>query len=107
MALLINSGADMNAETKRGYNPLIAACALGHLACMRVLLGRGADVNYETRFGHTPLLRAAAEGRAVCVEELVAAGASESPCFPTQNEWMKLLLHKFHVVLSILTLVGC
>ena len=53
--LLIEHGANLNAQDNNGNTPLYDACWYGYLEIVQSLLNRGADVTMETAKGITPL----------------------------------------------------
>ena len=74
--LLLENGADINAQTRDGYTPLTMACRGCHWDTARVLIDNGAGVNIETGNGYTALIFASSEGRLEIVEALIAKGAN-------------------------------
>lgn len=72
--LLIERGADVNAATKTGGTPLMAAVAKGRLELVKLLLAHGADPN-PTGGKQAPLHVAVKNGCLECVRALVEAGA--------------------------------
>ena len=52
---LVQSGADVNAQDKDKYTPLLCAVNRGHYAAALFLLHHGADPNAQHDFGNTPL----------------------------------------------------
>jgi ankyrin repeat protein len=87
---LIGLGASVDAATLQGWNPLMAACAGGHVEIVRLLLDRKANVVAETDGfrmlqspngssipgGDTPLLVAAYAGNPQIARMLVDSGAT-------------------------------
>lgn len=55
---LLNSGANVNAKTKQGSTPLLAAIDMRQSKIVKLLLDRGADVNQKDSEGWTPLMYA-------------------------------------------------
>ncbi len=55
IALLLQSGADVNASGPDGWTPLHAAARMGHFEIVRELLERGADAERLTANGETAL----------------------------------------------------
>ena len=53
--LLIDKGADVNAKTESGRNPLHSAAMEGHKEIAELLITKGADVNAKDEDGRTPL----------------------------------------------------
>ena len=74
-AALISCGGDVNATSRDGVTPLMAAAGSGKGQCVRLLIDRGADVNYKTSDGETALADAVQQKRADVVAILRAAGA--------------------------------
>jgi ankyrin repeat protein len=54
VVLLINSGADVNAQGDLGYTPLHHAASRGSLEIAKKLIASGADVRLKNEFGQTP-----------------------------------------------------
>jgi cytohesin len=73
--LLLDHGADINAQDGEGYTALTFAVANGHRAVMELLLARKANLEVKTREGLTPLMLAALDGRLGFVRTLLNAGA--------------------------------
>ena len=72
---LLDTGADVNAESSSG-TPLMLAAARDNVPLVEHLLRRGADVNVAPRQGLTALFMAAAVGVGLpCVRALIAGGA--------------------------------
>jgi ankyrin repeat protein len=53
--VLLEKGADVNAQNGYGYSALIMAAAKGHLDQVKSLLAKGADVNLKNDKGRTAL----------------------------------------------------
>jgi hypothetical protein len=74
--LIIEAGADVNAQDARGRTPLMAAVQSRDLATLRALIESGADVNARDKMQSTALLRSAgAFGQLELVRLLLAEGA--------------------------------
>jgi ankyrin repeat protein len=84
--LLLEAGADPNAENRRGATPLHYACdprptsrdtwdSAAQAAVIDCLAAHGADVNHGDRGGATPLHRAVRARSAAAVRQLLALGA--------------------------------
>ena len=73
--LLIEKGADANAEDKYKRTPLHLAAMSGHLEVVRLLTGKGADATAEDTNKRTPLLLAAKNGHLDVVGLLIEKGA--------------------------------
>lgn len=77
--LLLNKGADVNAQDNDSQAPLYEACLVGNLEGVRLLLEHGADVNDgEDVFGRTALHAAVTKGNLDIVKLLVEKGADLS-----------------------------
>ena len=75
MQMLIQSGADVNAQTKSGDSALMKGSANGYKECVSLLLEAGADVNAQTKSGDSALMKGSANGYKECVSLLLEAGA--------------------------------
>eukprot|EP00094_Tigriopus_californicus_P009181 TCALIF_08851-PA protein Name:"Similar to Ankrd17 Ankyrin repeat domain-containing protein 17 (Mus musculus)" AED:0.38 eAED:0.38 QI:0/0.53/0.37/0.75/1/1/16/0/2553 len=73
--LLINHGANVNAQSQSGNTPLMHACAGGHEAVVKALLDAGANVEDHNENGHTPLMEAASAGHVKVARILLSFGA--------------------------------
>ena len=74
MDLLLNNGADITANDRKGWTGLHEAAFRGHLEVTRILLRAGIDVSIRNFFGETALHRAAVGGAASVARELVGHG---------------------------------
>lgn len=72
---LLERGARIDAQNRRGYSPLMAAAQGGHGEVVRLLLEKGANPNLATRNGDTALLYAAMFADAETVRALLERGA--------------------------------
>ncbi|ULH16287.1 ankyrin repeat domain-containing protein [Deinococcus sp. KNUC1210] len=71
--LLLNAGADPNAQQQGGFTPLLSAVQNGNLELLDLLIKRGADVSAVTADGRSAL-DLAQEGGQVAVIERLRAG---------------------------------
>ncbi len=89
--LLINAGANPNAETRYGLTPLIQAAMNGNSEMISMLLDAGADANAMTPAGDNAILNASKTGAAEGVLALIEAGANvnsrDSYLFQTPLMW--------------------
>jgi ankyrin repeat protein len=72
---LIQRGADVNLQDRRGRSPLIAAVLMNRIDSAGLLLAAGADVNRQDRHGATALFYAADAGFFELAELLLKRGA--------------------------------
>ena len=75
-ALVLKSGADVDARNEAGDMPLHVAARYGHDEVARVMLAANATVNARSISGLTPLHVAAEHGRFPVVKRLLAARAA-------------------------------
>lgn len=75
---LLEQGARIDAQNRRGYTALMAAAQGGHTELVRSLLERGANPNLATRNGDTALIYAAMFGNTEMIRALLEAGAASS-----------------------------
>ena len=76
VGVLLDSGADVNYENKKGNTALIYASICGHTEVVKLLLYYGADTERrEQKIGVTALSIAAAKGYAEIVDLLLENGA--------------------------------
>jgi ankyrin repeat protein len=73
--LLLEHGADINAQNQAGRTPLHRASFNGAVEVVRLLLEHGADVEVKDKYGKTALQLAAREGRDEVVKLLRERGA--------------------------------
>ncbi|XP_060085355.1 myotrophin-like [Ylistrum balloti] len=69
LKLLIEKGADVNAEDKHGMTPLLAAIYENHVECVKVLVENGASRNGKTLQGQSYSEIASAEVKKLLAEE--------------------------------------
>ena len=60
-ALLIATGAEVNAKDEDAWTPLFFATGLRHKELVALLIAKGADVNAKDEVGKTPLDQASGE----------------------------------------------
>lgn len=77
VAVLLDAGADINAQDEVGRTALMEACVAFKKDVIRHLIERGADVNLCDNNGCTALMRAAYGGYVSLVEDLLANGADK------------------------------
>ncbi len=73
--MLVEKGADVNAKSSKGHNPMSYASRFGHLRIVQYLLNHGAEVNITNNNKWTPLLKAARGGHLEVVDYLLAHDA--------------------------------
>ncbi len=72
---LIDSGADIHAQDKKGFSVLTHAARTGNVTVVKNLVSQGADVNVKSPKGITPLYAAAINGNNGIIEFLLSQGA--------------------------------
>jgi len=84
MQLLLNKGANVDAQSPQGFTALMLLCTASNLRndaltecnhAARLLLTKGADVNHTNMFGTTPLMFSAHRGVYELVTTLIDSGA--------------------------------
>ena len=88
--MLLEAGADMNAENQDRSTALMFAAHNGHLEVVQVLLEAGADKNAAKQDGATALMLAAEDGHLEVVQLLLEAGADKNAA--TQDGTTALML---------------
>jgi ankyrin repeat protein len=73
--LLLEHGADANAQDLHKRTPLFVASKIGHVEVARVLLEHGADTEVRDWRGYNPLLWASETGHTELVSDLLKYGA--------------------------------
>ena len=76
--LLLENGADVNAQDKGGLIPLHNSSSYGHLDIAALLIRYNTVVNATDKWGFTPLHEAAQKGRTQLCSLLLAHGADSS-----------------------------
>jgi hypothetical protein len=74
---LLARGVDVNARSKNGSTPLMAAVQSGQSEIVRLLLGKGADASVKAANGGTALALGLKRGDAAIIQALKDAGATE------------------------------
>ena len=75
VTMLLEKGADVNAEDDYGITALMCASENGHTEIVSMLLEKGADVNAECDEGRTALMWASVYGHTEIVSMLLEVGA--------------------------------
>ncbi|KAM0235337.1 hypothetical protein ACHAP5_009732 [Fusarium lateritium] len=78
MEMLVESGAELDTMTDRGYTPLSLAIDCGNRSVVELLISKGADIHLADNHGMTPLHRASQLGHLKIVEQLIEHGAEIS-----------------------------
>jgi ankyrin repeat protein len=76
ISLLLEKGANVNAQSKYGSTPLDSACYNGYDAVVALLLENGADIHAKNDNGQMPLHTACFYGHAAVVSILLEKGAN-------------------------------
>ena len=72
---LLDTGTDVNTESRLGETPLLDASTEGHATIVRLLLDRGTNVNKEDHRNQTPSSAVSSGGHEVIVRLLLDRGA--------------------------------
>ncbi|KAL0162837.1 hypothetical protein M9458_042233, partial [Cirrhinus mrigala] len=74
VAELVNYGANVNAQSQKGFSPLYMAAQENHLEVVKYLLEHGANQSLPTEDGFTPLAVALQQGHENVVALLINYG---------------------------------
>ncbi|XP_060563845.1 M-phase phosphoprotein 8-like isoform X2 [Ruditapes philippinarum] len=94
--LLIEHGADINAQMNNGMSPLMIACHSAEISTVNLLLELGAKVNLESKDRKTALIYAAKRGHNQILWLLLECGANfntTSEAGHTALDYLRLLRH--------------
>lgn len=72
--LLLDKGADVNAQNDQGWTALM--CAINRINLVKILIDRGANVNAADKDGQTVLIWSVTDGTCQTMQCLIDAGAS-------------------------------
>ncbi|RII13199.1 hypothetical protein CUC08_Gglean004499 [Alternaria sp. MG1] len=85
--LLLDQGADVNAQGGECGNALMAASDGGHMVVAELLINAGANVNSIHELDGSPLCLAAEKGDEAMVKLLIDAGADINARMPKSCDW--------------------
>lgn len=85
--LLLEQGADVNAQGGSYGNALTAASSEGHTAVAKLLINANANVNSICEFWGSPLCLASENGDETLVKSLIGAGADVNAHMPKDCDW--------------------
>lgn len=84
VSMLLESGANINAQDNNGYTAIAKASSLGvgrHYEIVEILIQACANLNIKTKEGKSPFLLAVLNGHSELANALKKAGAKEEPYF--------------------------
>ena len=84
--LLIDAGANVNAETRYKITPMSLACTNGNAAIIERLLKAGVDPNSTSEEGQTALMTAALNGKVDAIKMLLTHGAKVNATEPYKGQ---------------------
>jgi ankyrin repeat protein len=84
--LLIDAGANVNAETRYKITPMSLACTNGNAAIIERLLKAGVDANSTSEEGQTALMTAALNGKVDAIKMLLTHGAKVNATEPYKGQ---------------------
>ena len=87
VTLLVEAGADVEAESNLGWTPLMLAAWEGKVKVVNRLLRAGADPEHRTEMEHKPLVRAILGGHVAVARRLLAHGAEVGIGKPGDPLW--------------------
>jgi len=73
--LLLQHGANVNAQSSVGHTSLHRACSSGYDDVVELLIQHNANLEHQNENGHTPLMDAASNGHVKVAKLLLDAGA--------------------------------
>ena len=92
ISLLINSGANIEAQGKNGMNALLESCKAGHLDIVQLLVKFGADIHFKDGFGANALHHAASGCHFDIVDWLLRRGLDINSATHRGNTPLHLLV---------------
>ncbi len=95
VSLLLENGANINAQDNTGYTAIAKASSLGvgrHYEIVEILIQACANLNIKTKDGKSPFLLAVLNGHSELGNTLKKAGAKEEPYFIGSAADSELLL---------------
>jgi hypothetical protein len=98
--LLLDRGADIDAQNRDGETALILAADRDLLNMVKALLDRGADINHQDKRGETALTRAARMDNAEVVALLLERGADPALENKRGQTALSIALHSGHYDLA-------
>ena len=112
--LLLEHGADRNAQNNKSHTPLHLSSDCGHVAVVRILLDHGADKEAQDIFGRNPLSDASARGHAEVAQVLLEHGAdvntkdsfNRTPLYYAEGEEVARVLLKHGADTNIIDIDG-
>ena len=76
LKILLNNGADINAQNRHGYSPIHWASIRGNTKALNFLITEGADLQIKDSQGGSPLHWAVSGEQEKCIQILLEAGAN-------------------------------
>ena len=97
--LLLENGANVNAQDKLGFTAIAKASSLGvgrHYEIVELLIQASANVNLKTKDGRSPFILAIINGHRELSNVLKRAGAKDEPYFTGEETNLELLAAAFN-----------
>lgn len=105
--LLIQYGADVNAEDRERWTALTHAATNGHVSQMRILLKHGASIDHRDSDGYTPLMSAVRAKKPSAAKYLIKKGANiDVVDIHGETSLMKALTNRDTEMVSMLLEMG-